>query len=196
MVRRVPSLTLPPAGCIAHSALRGTDGNLYIANETSNEVLRYDGSTMSVFVAAGSGGLAAAPQCTFWSRRKPLRFRRDFGSVLRYDGTSGAFMGSFATTGLGSGPLWMQFGPDGLLYVTVRTTTTSLDTTLFSSFSLNSGNKDAKDIVTDGVHLWVVNDSTDRQGLQVHALRFARRKLDDHFRRRQSRRASRSTRRT
>ena len=28
-----------------------------------------------------------------------------------------------------------------------------------SSFSLNSGNKDAKDIVTDGTYLWVVNDS-------------------------------------
>lgn len=29
-----------------------------------------------------------------------------------------------------------------------------------SSFSLNSGNRDPKDIVTDGVHLWVVNNST------------------------------------
>ena len=29
-----------------------------------------------------------------------------------------------------------------------------------SSFSLNSGNKDATDIVTNGVHLWVVNNST------------------------------------
>ena len=29
-----------------------------------------------------------------------------------------------------------------------------------SSFSLNSGNKDASDIVTDGTHLWVVNDSS------------------------------------
>ena len=45
--------------------------------------------------------------------------------------------------------------------------------------ALNSGNTNPKDIVTDGTHLWVVNDSSDRQGLQVHALRFARRKLDD-----------------
>jgi hypothetical protein len=29
-----------------------------------------------------------------------------------------------------------------------------------SSFSLNSGNKDATDIVTNGVHLWVVNNCT------------------------------------
>jgi hypothetical protein len=29
-----------------------------------------------------------------------------------------------------------------------------------SSFALNSGNRDPKDIVTDGVHLWVVNNST------------------------------------
>ncbi|MEX2176874.1 MAG: hypothetical protein WD872_21080, partial [Pirellulaceae bacterium] len=29
-----------------------------------------------------------------------------------------------------------------------------------SSFSLNSGNRSPKDIVTDGTHLWVVNDTT------------------------------------
>jgi hypothetical protein len=29
-----------------------------------------------------------------------------------------------------------------------------------SSFALNSGNRDPKDIVTDGVHLWVVNNSS------------------------------------
>jgi hypothetical protein len=29
-----------------------------------------------------------------------------------------------------------------------------------NSFALNSGNKDPKDIVTDGTHLWVVNNST------------------------------------
>jgi hypothetical protein len=29
-----------------------------------------------------------------------------------------------------------------------------------SSFNLNSGNRDAKDVVTDGVSLWVVNEST------------------------------------
>ena len=47
-----------------------------------------------------------------------------------------------------------------------------------SSFSLNSGNTNPKDIVTDGVHLWVVNDADHRQGLQVHAGRVARRELD------------------
>ena len=44
-----------------------------------------------------------------------------------------------------------------------------------SSFSLNSGNTSPKDIVTDGASLWVVNDSTHRQGVQVHPRRHAAR---------------------
>jgi archaellum component FlaF (FlaF/FlaG flagellin family) len=36
----------------------------------------------------------------------------------------------------------------------------SLSQNAASSFSLNSGNTSPKDITTDGVHLWVVNDST------------------------------------
>ncbi len=55
-----------------------------------------------------------------------------------------------------------------------------------SSFNLNSANKNPTDIVTDGTSIWVVDDCHHRQGLQVHALRFARRKLDDHVRRGQS----------
>jgi hypothetical protein len=121
------------------------DGNLYIANETSNEVLRYDGSTMSVFVAAGSGGLAAPRNAIFGpdgngdGKEDLYVSSANSGGVLRYDGESGVFIDTFATTGLGSGPLWMQFGVDGLLYVTARTTTTSLDTTLVR-FNSDSGN--------------------------------------------------------
>ena len=54
-----------------------------------------------------------------------------------------------------------------------------------SSFNLNSSNTSPKDIVTDGTNLWVVNDSTHRQGVQVHAVGLAPRELDDHRRRHQ-----------
>ena len=50
-----------------------------------------------------------------------------------------------------------------------------------SSFSLNSGNTSPKDIVTDGAYLWVVNDSHDGQGVQVHGGRRAGRQLDDQL---------------
>ena len=49
-----------------------------------------------------------------------------------------------------------------------------------SSFNLNSSDTGPKDIVTDGTYLWVVNDSSDRQGVQVHAIGVAGRELDDH----------------
>ena len=60
-----------------------------------------------------------------------------------------------------------------------------------SSFNLNSGNSNPKDIVTDGTSLVGRQRQQHRQGVQVHARRLAPRKLDDHVRRRQSDRASR-----
>jgi|SRR5579859_2544301 len=43
-------------------------------------------------------------------------FTQKRGSVLKFDGTSGAFMGIFAL-GQGTGPFGITFGPDGNLYV-------------------------------------------------------------------------------
>ena len=54
-----------------------------------------------------------------------------------------------------------------------------------SSFSLNSGNTSPKDIVTDGASLWVVNDSHDRQGVQVQRGGQLAGKLDHFHARRQ-----------
>ena len=54
-----------------------------------------------------------------------------------------------------------------------------------SSFSLNSGNKDPKDIVTDGTSLWVVNDATTDKVFKYTLAGSLARQLDDHRRRRQ-----------
>ena len=64
-----------------------------------------------------------------------------------------------------------------------------------SSFSLNSGNTSPKDIVTDGRQPVGRQRLHHRQGVQVHAVGLAGRKLDDQRRRRPARRASRSIRR-
>ena len=54
-----------------------------------------------------------------------------------------------------------------------------------SSFSLNSGNTDPKDIVTDGTSLWVVNDSSTDKVFKYTLAGVAARQLDDRRRRRQ-----------
>ena len=98
-------------------------GSLFLADYSLNSVERYDASTgafISTFVAPGLGGL---------SRPRDLMFGPDgnlyvsspgdaggngLRSVLRYNGTTGAFMGAFAT---GVDARGLRFGPDGNLYV-------------------------------------------------------------------------------
>ena len=52
-----------------------------------------------------------------------------------------------------------------------------------SSFSLNSANTSPKDIVTDGVNLWVVNDSTTDKVFKYTVAGIAGQQLDHHHRR-------------
>jgi hypothetical protein len=114
----------------------GPDGLLYLANEDSHEVLRYDGSIMSSFVTARSGDLAK-PICAIFGPDgngdgyEDLYISSAVSDVIRrYDGQSGEFMDVFARTELGTATLWLQFGSDGLLYVTARSTAICCDTTL------------------------------------------------------------------
>ena len=51
------------------------------------------------------------------------------------------------------------------------------------SFNLNSGNKDAKDIVTDGASLWVVNDSSTDKVFKYTLAGASGRELDSDGRR-------------
>jgi hypothetical protein len=60
------------------------------------------------------------------------------GKVLRYDGRTGAFIDTFATTGPTQGPTWLEFGTDGYLYTTARTTATCCDTS-FDRFNAATG---------------------------------------------------------
>ena len=114
----------------------GPDGNLYVADrkfigqdwQLEGRVARFDGTTgayLGDFVPLGSGGLSVPTQLVFGpsvedSGRLDLYVvSTGTDSVLRYDGTTGAFLGEFVASGSGGlqGPVTMTFGPDGDLYV-------------------------------------------------------------------------------
>ncbi len=105
-----------------------------------------------------SGGLASPRNVGFGPDRNQYVSSSTSGQVLRYSGQTGAFMGTFAVTGLGSGPLWMQFGDDGLLYTTARTTTTSLDTTLQRFNGISGALVDSFNIGRDSWSFQVASD--------------------------------------
>jgi len=96
----------------------GADGNLYVANQGTNSILRYDGVTgefKDVFVTSGSGGLQKALLPTFGPDGNLYVSSYGTGQVLSYDGSSGAFLGA-VVSGL-SQPIGLTFGPDGSLYI-------------------------------------------------------------------------------
>jgi DNA-binding beta-propeller fold protein YncE len=114
----------------------GPDGNLYVADrkyigqdwQLEGKVARFDGHTgafMGDFVTLGSGGLSVPTQLLFGpSVEDPARLdlyvvSTGTDSVLRYDGTTGSFLGEFVASGSGGlqGPVTLTFGPDGDLYV-------------------------------------------------------------------------------
>jgi hypothetical protein len=109
----------------------GSDGSLYIANRGTNEVLRYNNSGLSAFVTAGSGGLTHPRKALFGPDGNLYVASEGTGQVLRYNGQTGAFMDVFATTGSTQGPMWLEFGTDGYLYATARTTSSGVNTSFF-----------------------------------------------------------------
>src|SRR5262249_35749392 len=112
----------------------GTDGNLYVADENGNtsnkgSIVRFDGTTgafIDNFVASGSGGLAHAQYLVFGpdgnlyvSSENAQGAATVSGEILRYDGKTGAFLGTYVPSGSGGLdlPFGMTFGADGNLYV-------------------------------------------------------------------------------
>jgi streptogramin lyase len=108
----------------------GPDGDIYVASEESNQVLRFSGSDGS-FVAAfvtddprtpddETSGLAGPGAVLFGADGALYVSSFDSDAILRYDGSTGAFVDLFVPSGAGglNGPdAGMVFGPDGALYV-------------------------------------------------------------------------------
>src|SRR5262245_48781657 len=118
-----------------HGLIFGPDGNLYVGDwfgpgSATGRVLRYNGITgafMDEFIPARSGGLRHPFSMVFGPTGRgdgKLDLYVAYGddnSVLRYDGTAGAFVGVFVRGNTGGVqldfPLGLNFGPDGNLYV-------------------------------------------------------------------------------
>ncbi len=94
----------------------GPDGNLYVT-DTSDTVQKFSptGAFLGTFISAGSGGLTNA-KAIVWGPDGNAYVSSYFNSeVIRYNGTTGAFMNVFAT---GSGGFEdLTFGPNNNLYV-------------------------------------------------------------------------------
>jgi sugar lactone lactonase YvrE len=113
----------------AHTLVYGPDGNLYVASDGNGSVVRYDGTTGAplpapgqtgaFFVPSGSGGLQEPIGITFGLDVNLYVDSRTNSNVLKYDGTTGAFLGQFVSPGSGglNAPNGLAFGLDGNLYV-------------------------------------------------------------------------------
>jgi streptogramin lyase len=113
----------------------GPDGNLYVGNFLTSEILRFNGVTgefMDIFVSAGSGGLSGpGPLMLFGPDNNLYVCSENNNSVLRYDGTTGAFIDAFVPSGMGGlnlphGQFFRNTDPTTLVYVAMPPSITSL----------------------------------------------------------------------
>jgi WD40 repeat protein len=90
----------------------GPDGKLYAAMYGDNKVNRYNtttGALIDTFVAAGSGGLSLATGIMFNPATGNLLVgSNDTGQILQYNGTTGAYVGVFAS---GLSPWYFSLTP-------------------------------------------------------------------------------------
>jgi len=112
----------------------GPDGNLYVSSSATNSILRYEGpegnspgtplpasgETGATFVAPSSGGLVQPLNSVFGPDGNLYVDGGQTAGILRYNGTTGAFMNTFAGGGVGG--VWvygrgMAFDQYGNLYV-------------------------------------------------------------------------------
>lgn len=86
---------------------------VWITSDNGNKVLRYglDGSFIDTFVASGSGGLNGATGMVFGDDGLLYISSWRNNKVLRYSATTGAFVDTFATTGL-NGPVYLTAVPE------------------------------------------------------------------------------------
>jgi hypothetical protein len=95
----------------------GPDGALYIAQRISGNIVRRSaGGTLTEFVPMGSGGLASPTDIAFGPDNNLYVLSNGGDRVLRFDGTTGAFLDTFVTAGAGglSNGSYLAFEPSAV----------------------------------------------------------------------------------
>jgi hypothetical protein len=101
----------------------GPNGNLFITNQATSDVVEVDistGAILSTFVSPGAGGLSQPYGLTFGPDGHLYVVSAGNDSVLKFDGVTGASLGTFVPSGSGglSGPRQLLFDIEGNLLVT------------------------------------------------------------------------------
>jgi DNA-binding beta-propeller fold protein YncE len=157
----------------------GPDGDIYVASEESNMVLRFggaDGAFVSRFVSDDprtrdideSGGLSGPGAVLFGPDDALYVSSFDSDAILRYDGATGAFIDVFVAAGDGglNGPdAGTVFGPDGDLYVPgyYSNAIARYDGTTGASlgdFTPTELLDAPRTVVFEGEHMYVANEGT------------------------------------
>lgn len=129
---------IPGASPSPHALIVGPNCNLFVSSFGGSKVLRYQitseptglplpsatGSPGTAeFVAPGAGGLGSVGSMAFGPDGNLYVSSVSDSNVLRFDGTTGAFLDVFVPAGSGglSGAELLRFGPDGDLYVPSET---------------------------------------------------------------------------
>ena len=144
----------------------------YVVNDaTQNLTYEYNASGMSVESYSLNSG-NTAPRGAASTIAGDKTWVVDANRKVYVYNTSGGLLGSWTAGTLASNAtvegiatngtdVWIVDAKSDKVYkYTGAATRLSGSQNAASSFSLNSGNTSPKDIVTDGVNLWVVNDST------------------------------------
>lgn len=157
----------------------GPDGRIYVASEESNSVLRFDGATgefLDRFVADDpatmedeTGGLSGPGAVLFGPDGRLYVSSFDSDAILRYDGSTGAFVDVFVPGGAGGldGPdAGMVFGPDGHLYVPgyYSNSIPRYDGATgmpLGDFVMGGELDNPRTLVFHGAHLYVANEGSD-----------------------------------
>jgi DNA-binding beta-propeller fold protein YncE len=113
-----PNLDFKLLATPAGGATVGGVGTILPDEPVLNEI-----GDVSPFIAAGSGGLSSPKDITLGPDGN-LYVANGDSSILRYNASTGALIGTFVAAGSGglNGPYGLAFGPDGNLYVSSRGT--------------------------------------------------------------------------
>ncbi|CAM9899019.1 unnamed protein product, partial [Chrysoparadoxa australica] len=104
-------------------------GDLLITERNTDKVLIFDGTSVSDFVSSGSGGVDNPRNAVVGPNGDVYVASRNTLQVLKYSGNDGTFAGVVADVPLSS-LAYIEFGDDGLLYASGRTTGVGSDTSL------------------------------------------------------------------